>query len=378
MEKYKKFNKRLLVTLFCLLTIIAIFNIIMDPYNVFMSPDLGFNSLKPEAKRQERLTKIINLKLNKNKIDAVFIGSSRVDWSINAQNYFELTGKHAENMGIVGLNFDEYLNLARLCTKIHPEIKNIYMGLDFYMFNKNHKYNKEHLKFNSNEKLTTQELATVLFAGDTTISSFITLFRNTLSNTDESKLYTRMGTTHLFHNKIINIYFDNCFRQYYEHYDNLVFSYDNYKKIQELQNELKKKNINLIFFYTPEHYTSLNVIWNSGVWNIYENWKRDFAKIAQVWDFDYYNKINDCVVNEDIKYFSDASHASEITGKIMIRNMLGLDNSYGRLNTKQNIDKYLKADTKNLIKWRKNNPKWVKEIDDQHKLYLELKEKGEL
>lgn len=378
MNKYIKFNKIILISLICVLTIIALFNIVIDPYNVFMSPDLGFNSLKPEAKRQERLTKIIGLKLDKKKIDAVFIGSSRVDWSINAQNYFELTGKHAENMGIVGLNFNEYLDLARLCVKIHPEIKNVYMGLDFYMFNKNHKYNQEHIKFNTSEKLTTQELATVVFSGDTTVSSFITLFRNVLPKADKTKMYSRMGTTHLFHNKLIYIYFDNCFRQYYEHYENLAFNTDNYKKIQELQNELKKQNINLIFFYTPEHYTSLNVIWNSGVWDIYEKWKKDFTEIAQVWDFDYYNKINDCIVNEDIKYFSDASHASEITGKIMMKTMLGLDNIYGRLNTKQNIDNYLKADTQDLIKWRKANPKWVKELHEQYELYLDLKKKGEL
>ena len=378
MEKYKKSNKRILIIFICLLTIIAIFNVVMDPYNVFMSPDLGFNSLKPEAKRQERLTKVIGLKLDKRKLDSIFIGTSRVDWAINKQHYKEITGKETESMAVVGLGFDEYLDLARLCLKLHPEVKKIYMGLDLYTFNKNFKGNKQTIPFNKNKYLTTQELATVLFAGDTTVSSFITLFRNVLPNSDKTKLYTRMGTTYRFNNKLINVFFRNAWRKYYELYDEYEFNNEYYDKLQTLKSDLKKQGVDLIFFHTTGHITDIDVIYETGMWNTFTKWKKDLTKISDIYDFYYYNDVNNCEITPDIQNFTDAAHASDLTGKKIIATLTGSNNNYGRLNTAENVDKYMKEDLKNLLNWRKKNPDLVKKVQDEKSVYKKLKEAGEL
>ena len=378
MDKYRKFNRRILITLICVLTIVAIFNFVMDPYNVFMSPDLGFNSLKPDAKRQERLTKIIGLKLDKRKLDSVFIGTSRVDWPVNKQHYKEVTGKETESMAVVGMGFDEYLELARLCAKIHPELKKIYLGLDLYTFNKNYKDNQKHIPFNQNLHLTTQELATVLFAGDTTVSSFITLSRNTFATKDKSKIYTRMGTTHRFRNEQIETFFQYAWRKYYEHYDGYVFNEENYDKLRLLKYDLKKQGIDLVFFHTPGHITDIDVIYENNMWDTFTKWKKDLTKISDIYDFYYYNEVNSCAVTPDIQNFTDAAHASDIGGKMMIQTLTNNNGTYGRLNTSENIDKYTKQDLKNLLIWRKQNPYWVKKVHDERYIYQKLKEAGEL
>lgn len=378
MKKYIKSNKRILIIFICILTIIAIFNVIMDPYNVFMSPDLGFNTLKPEAKRQERLTKVIGLKLDKRKLDSIFIGTSRVDWSINKQHYKELTNKNTESMAVVGLGFEEYLELVKLCLKIHPEIKKVYMGLDLYTFNKNFKGNKNIVPFNQTLRLTTQELATVLFAGDTTVSSFITLFRNILPNSDRTKLYTRMGTTYRFHNNIVNILFRNAWRKYYELYDDYDFNYEYYNKLRTLKADLKKQGVDLIFFHTTGHVSDIDVIYETGMWNTFTKWKKDLTKISNIYDFYYYNDINDCEISPDIQNFTDAAHASDLTGKKMIQTLTNNNGTYGRLNTAENIDKYNKQDLQNLLLWRRKHPDLVKKVQNERKVYEDLKEKGEL
>jgi len=378
-KEYKKYTRRILISLFTVLTIIATFNIIMDPYNVFGTPDFGFNSLKPDAKRQERLTKIIGLKMDKRKLDAVFVGTSRTDWPISKADYKNITGKNAENMAVVGMGFDEYLELADLCVKIHPEIKKVYLGLDLYTFNKNYKDNQKHIPFSQNTHITTQELATVLFAGDTTVSSFITLARNTFATKDKTKLYTRMGTTHRFFNEGIMIYFDFAFRKYYEHYDNYSFNEENYEKLRLLKYNLKKKGVDLIMFHTPGHITDIDVIYENNMWKTFTNWKKGLTNVSDVWDFYYYNKVTASEVKPDMEYFTDAAHASDIAGKMMIETMTkSKNNGFGRLNTSKNIDKYIKQDTYNLLKWRRNNPEWIKKIQAQKNVYLKLKAEGKL
>ncbi len=378
-EKYKKYIKRILISLFTVLTIIAIFNVLMDPYNVFGTPDFGFNRLKPDAKRQERLTKIIGLKLDKRKLDAVFVGTSRTDWPISKAHYKEVTGKNAENMAVVGMGFDEYLELADLCVKLHPEIKKVYLGLDLYTFNKNYKDNQKHIPFDTNTHLTTQELATVLFAGDTTVSSFITLARNTFATKDPSKMYTRMGTTHRFYNKGIKVYFDFAFRKYYEHYDNYLFNEENYEKLRLLKYNLKKQGVDLIMFHTPGHITDIDVIYENNMWKTFTDWKKGLTNVADVWDFYYYNYVTDSEVKPDMEYFTDAAHASDIAGKMMIETMTkSKNNGFGRLNTSKNIDKYMTQDLDNLRNWRRKNPEWIKKIQAQKGVYLKLKAEGKL
>ena len=366
MEKYRSFYKRILITTISILLLVSIFNIVIDPYIVFHSPVLKISNLKPEAKRQERMTKITEFKLDKRKIDTVFIGTSRVDWTFDKDYFKKITGKNASNMGIVGMNFNEYLEYIKLLIQIHPEIKNIYLGLDFPNFNKNIVDNNRFEGFNNKPRITTSELATVLFASDTTVSSFITISKN-LTKKDLLKLYDKNGLIYMFDNKKIESLFVYSVKNDLGKFKNYEIENSYYDKLTELKLYCKKKNVNLHIFHTEGHAVDLATIYIGGYWNLFTQWKRDLTKVADVYDFYYVNKISTATIKPNMPEFFDAIHGSPATSNLIMDKMILNKGEYGRLNTKDSIENLTNQDTKNLEKWLKENPKWVKIINDVKK-----------
>lgn len=363
MEKYRKFYKKILITVICILIILSIFNIIIDPYVVFHTPKTKISNLKPEAKRQERMTKITEFKLDRRKIDTVFIGTSRVDWTFD-KNYFKnITGKNASNMGLVGLNFNEYTDYIKLLIQIHPEIKHIYLGLDFPNFNKNIIDNNRLEGFNNKANLTTNELSTVLFATDTTVSSFITITKN-LQQKDLVKMYDHDGLIYMIKNDYIENIFKYAIKNDLGKFKNYEIENSYYDKLSELILYCKNKGVQLHLFHTEGHTIDLATIYLGGYWDIYTQWKKDLTKVSDIYDFYYVNKYSTEKVSPKMTYFYDSIHGSPQTSNMMIDKMILNKGDYGRLNTTNNIGTLTKQDTINLKKWLKANPEWVKTIKE--------------
>lgn len=116
LKSYKKFNKIILISVLLFLILISTLNFVVNPYNIFNHTFISKKLLKPEAKVQERYTKIIQMKLDKRDIDTVFIGTSRCDWAINKDYFKKITGKNAENMAMAGLQIGEYLDIIDFVT----------------------------------------------------------------------------------------------------------------------------------------------------------------------------------------------------------------------------------------------------------------------
>lgn len=362
MDKYRKFNKRILITVICILIVVSIFNIVIDPYIVFHTPATKISDLKPEAKRQERLTKITEFKLDRRKIDSVFIGTSRVDWIFDSDYFYKITGKNASNLGIVGMNFNEYIDFPKAVLKIHPEIKNIYLGVDFYIFNKNVIDNQKHEGFNKNPKITTSELATVLFASDTTVSSFITITKN-LHCKDLVKMYNHKGLIYLFENPSPQPLFEHVVRNYIDRFKNYEIDNNTYDKLKELDIYCKQRGVKLHIFHTEGHVLDLATIYIGGYWDIYTQWKKDLTKVSDIYDFYYVNRYSTEKLKPRMEYFYDSSHGTPQTGNLIMNKMILNKGDYGRLNTIDNIDKLTSQDFKDLKKWLKANPEWVKTIN---------------
>lgn len=363
MDKYIRFNKKILIAVICILVIISIFNIVIDPYVVFHTPATKISNLKPEAKRQERVTKITEFKLDRRKIDTVFIGTSRVDWIIDSDYFHKITGKNASNLGIVGMNFNEYIDFPKTILKIHPEIKNIYLGVDFYIFNKNVIDNQKHEGFNKNPKLTTSELATVLFAGDTTVSSFITISKN-IHCKDLLKMYNHDGLIYSYESSINQSLFEHVVRNYIDRFKNYELDNNTYDKLKELDLYCKQRGVKLHIFHTEGHVIDLATIYLGGYWDIYTQWKKDLTKISDIYDFYYVNRYSTEKLKPKMEYFYDISHGTLKIGELMMDKMLLNKGDYGRVNTKNNIDALTSRDTKDLKKWLKANPDWVKIINE--------------
>lgn len=363
MNTYRNFYRRILITVISILLIITVFNVLIDPYIIFHTPTTKFSNVKPEAKRQERMTKITEFKLDKRKIDTVFIGTSRVDWTFDTNYFNKITGKNASNMGIVGMNFNEYIEYTKILMKIHPEIKNIYLGLDFSNFNKNIIDNNRFEGFNNKTNLTTSELATAFFSTDTTVSSFITISKN-VKLKDLTKLYDKNGLIYMYDNENIESIFQYAIKNDLGKFKNYEIENSYYDKLSELNLYCKNKGIKLYIFHTEGHAVDLATIYLGGYWDIFTQWKKNLTKISDIYDFYYINEISTAPVKVGMKEFYDSIHGSPQTSNLIMDKMINNKGSYGRLNTQKNIEELTKKDTKNLEIWMDKNPKWVKIIKE--------------
>ena len=130
----QRFNKAFVITLFFTIVFIVSLNYLIDPYDVFHIKN-RFNINKPHADSNQRVSKVPALKLNREKIDAIWVGSSRTGWSSNVEYESSVLNANIKNLALNGCSFYEAITMAKNAIIIHPEIKTVYFGIDFSMMN---------------------------------------------------------------------------------------------------------------------------------------------------------------------------------------------------------------------------------------------------
>ncbi len=352
--KYKFYNKKLFTTFFSLLLFFAVFNISVDPYDIFKTPLINkFNKIKPEAGRNQRITKIISFKLEKRPVDTVFLGSSRVNSTISEDYYGKITGgKIAKNLGMNALSHDETVKMAKNLVKIHPEIKTIYVGLDFFRFLEKNKDNKRAVSFSNNKNLTISEFNPVVLSFNTIISSVITVIKNIKYN-GNAETSQPVDLTPLFISKL---------GYYGGNYFNAVLSENEILKLKEFKCDMEKNGYKVKFYINPTHAMDMSLINKLGFLPVFERWKTLLAENFDYVDFDWVNSLTSEKVDANTKYFAEMSHATSAFGTVILDCLILHKNNYGVYTDKNNIKKNLSEQRKALFHWEAENPMWEAEI----------------
>lgn len=359
---YLRYNKRLLIMIFAILAFIVSFNTIVDPYNIFNKIKLkNFNYYKPEIKRQERLTKILSLKLT-SRIDTIIIGSSRPDWSLNPEYYKKITGLTASNMAIVSGKFNEFCDILYKSISLHPEIKTVVLCIDLERFAPIPVLTETKVD-DISKKLSLSEFYSVYASIDTTFSSFSTLFRN-LSEKDK-KRYDYNGMKVPFFNKKINDAFEFMIKDYNYVGKNLDEKTINFYELEKLIKDLKSRNIDVVMYMPPMHITYFEIIDFNNGWDNVDKFKTELAKIQPFYDFMYVHPINTEEIKPDMKNYFESSHATYLVGEKVLDKIFKNEGDFGKLITPKNVYAHNKINRYNFKKWQKENPitrKWVDEI----------------
>ncbi len=370
-KHFKKFNNKLLKTIIIILFFLALLNYMVNPYNIFdntkVMPKKISSLLKPEAKIQERYTKFIALKLDKRKIDTAFIGSSRPDWALAKNHYYERTGKYAENMAVGGIIPSEYIEIYRELVNIHPEVKNIYIAADFFMSIKKtspvtSKKAEDHgvrYKIPKTKKITSSELGFALFSIQSSGNSIFTIFKNLAGI--EKRMYKSDGTKHVYYNKEIDKHFKLNIDKYTGSYTNSVFDESTIEIYKNLYNEIKKDNRNVYIFIMPTHIIDQYLIFKN-CQEAFEKWKIALTEITDIYDFQYPSQYTEEDVKPDIKYFFETSHSTHFLGDKIIDKLINDNNDFGHILTKGNVKQQVLEDKKQLIKYFKSTDKFNKWI----------------
>jgi len=347
---WRDYNKKLLCFFFAIFILIICFNIIIDPFYIFKTPEIThINKIKTDKDRNQRITKIVGLKLDNKPLDSIFLGSSRVNSSISEEYYKQLTGKNTKNLGMNALSHDETFKIARNAILIHPEIKTIYIGLDFFRFLERNADNKRAVPLSDKKELTLSEINPLLFSFNTTLASVNTLIANIKGQKEKSQ-------------KDKKAYFIEKLKHYKANYDEAKLEDSEFEKLAKFKNEMEEKGYKVIFYTNPTHVTDLSLINELGYLSLFNEWKIKMAESFPYTDFDFVNEITSEEINDNTKYFIECSHASSLTGELIMNNLITHSNNNGIRITKENIACHNANNQKNIEHWELNNKFWTEII----------------
>ncbi len=347
---YRRYIRLLFLIFLSILLFLIIFNILIDPFDIFHVPKIKkINYIKPDKARNERVTKIVGLKLEKGSINSVFLGSSRVNSSISEEYFKKISKKTAKNMGMNALSHDETFKIANNIILIHPEVKTIYVGLDFFRFLEENKDNKRNVNLSDTKKLTVTELNPLVLSFNTIQASFNTL-RDNLRYRD-TKIKVDKGP-----------YFKKKLADYKCNYNNAKLAVSEIEKLKNFKSEMEQKGYKVVYYTNPTHVLDLSLIKQMGYWDVYKAWKRNLAQRFDYIDFNFVNDKTAEPVDENTEYFLESSHSTKKMGEVIIDNLISKNNDYGINITKGNVRKIEILNEQELEKWEKSNPDWVIEI----------------
>ena len=359
----KFYNSSIILICIVFVVMSAAINFTVDPYNIFKTFKIKrFNIIKPCATKQERITKIPQLKLYKNNIDILYVGSSKTDWWLNTDYHSKLSGKNVYSMALSSSSMQESIIMAKNSIFLHPEIQKIYFGIDFFSFTEGYYDTAVDVESIREKNLTKNELLPLLISLDTLNYSLQTVINN-LKQKDISP--DSNGNICNINNPKAEYYFKQTIKKYKkEYYSNYKLNQKAFLALKEFNDFAKQNNVEVVFFVTPSHIADLINIYHNNLWADYKTFKKKLADMFNYYDLASINQYNTEPVNSKIKYFRDAVHATCLLGEKIALNFYTTPNDSAVFITRKNVNDYLQKEDLKLKNYLQDNPQTVKQIEE--------------
>jgi hypothetical protein len=360
-HNFAQFNKWLLSTIaFYLFTIVGI-NGLVDPYGIYKTPNiLGINHEKPEKQSNDRLVKAIDV-IHYQPV-TIFLGSSRTKQGLDPNHPAFSNAQPAYNLSLDGANVYEMMRYLEHTIKNQPNLKEVIVGIDFFMFNEL-LGNQPGFNENRLEKsyIIPGDIMNTLFSVDTLEITKETI----LASLKEPNKNVSYGEKGFFpHRKYQDGgsegRFKNAINVYYKFHHKYEFSDKYFENLQKIVNLCREKNIKLTLFISPSHAIQWESIRATGEWQTFENWKKKLVELTPIWDFSGYNSITTEKLQDKMENYADSSHYTKPVGDLVLNRISGyqvekVPADFGVLLTPENINSHLAKIRADREKWVKNN-----------------------
>lgn len=315
--EYKSYNLKILTILIFIVTFVSIFNYLIDPFAVFHNEN-KFNVIRPNIDKNQRISKIPALKLLKENVDAIWIGSSKTGWATNEEYESKILNKNIKNLTLNGCSLEEAINMAKNAIEIHPEIKTIYMGLDFYMFSDK---NRKDLTPLNSTKIEKEEIFPLILSFDTFSNSFKTVIKNLKKKKDEKQEY---GNEIQYNKKIENKYKITIKKYRTDFFHNFKLSQNKFIELKDFIEFAKEKDVEVVLFITTGHVSERILIDNCNYLSDFYKFKKELSEIKQYYDFAIIDKYTIDEIRPEMQYFRDAVHSSPFLRKKISNTLFSL------------------------------------------------------
>lgn len=386
---YKKYIRHSAATAaFCIISVASI-NMLADPYNLFGTVKIErFNALKAVISSKQRVFETVQL-LRK-PYDVVILGTSRTDIGISPRHPAFPQGK-TFNAAMSGQQMSESREILEAMIARGHTPKTVVMGLDFMGFNALMPVPFDYSKDNFSPWRSTE----LLFS----ISGLLDSVRTVLKQ-DRYAIISRGGLLHddgwresignpaMQARPRFNGSDDGYLRFSYKPAPACRWSTTNahgvdmirdYRRLLELAHT---HTIDLKLFISPSHARQWETLAAAGLWEQFEDWKRQLVRInsemAQkyghallpLWDFSGYNSVTTVPIPDDvvdIPYYWESSHYRVEVGDWVINRLFGIKSGYpsdfGMILSEKNIGSWLKSTRQLRENYGKTHPRDVQEID---------------
>ncbi|MGK7948701.1 MAG: hypothetical protein AB4368_07810 [Xenococcaceae cyanobacterium] len=336
------------------LGLVAVINLVIDPYLYFYSPSFKkINQFKPEREKHLMLSKAAEIKHIETKI--IFLGSSRVMSGLNTKYPGLKYPDFTYNLGLPGVNMYQIMHYFNHALANQSQIEQVILGIDFFMFNENLENLENFDEARLEDKIVVKDIINNLLSIDA-LKASVTTFKANLNNEDRSD--SKETTKSRFKRWLTN------FLTYEGFYGKYNLSQARLENLQAIVDKCKQHNIELIVFISPTHATQYEAISVSGLWQTFEQWKREVIKITPVWDFSGYNSITTESISDRMDNYIDNSHYSLRVGDLVLSRMLSFQTDkvpedFGILVTSENIESHLNQVRLDREIWQKEHPEEV-------------------
>lgn len=364
---YRNFNVRFLLAVFIPLISVGLFNIIIDPYDVFETPNfLNINSSKPHKDKNDRLFKAIDI--IRIKPVTILLGSSRTKQGLDP-NHPALVNNHqpAYNLGLNGVNVHEELQYLQHAIANQRKLNLVIIGIDFFSFNA---YLKNQVSFDEGrlekQYLTVQDFISVAFSLNALSASQETMLAS-IHDENRNSDYGENGFMPYRHIKKneVDWRFKSGIMDFFQNHAQYNLSKDYLEDFKRIVAICQQNNITLKVFISPSHATQWEAIRTTGHWQTFEQWKREVVKITPVWDFSGYNSITTEPINYDLQNYTDNSHYTPKIGHLVLNRLFSYEDEkvpqdFGVFITPDNVESHLAKIRNDREMWADKNPNEVK------------------
>lgn len=396
----KKYSILLLTGIFLILLILSVFNWLINPYDIFVSPEIkGVNAYKVNVERSARLSKVYQI--DRLKPNNILLASSK--GMVVPGSFFANQHGAGFNSSLLGASTYELLRMMQHAQSVN-HLKRVVLALDEeFTSGTGTIFLEERMSVNYGGDINKNRWSGILKDYSQSMLG-LTAFRASLRTLNKQKedpefigneayqlnrVVKSGGHHYMFRIRESNVLADSVIDNYQncmnwipldslynaegaEHFSNIVeIAYQN--------------NIELHIYFPPVHARYYETMCMAGKWTTMETMKRMVVDIVDkkakeygrpiypVWDFSGYSK----VTTEDIPSYEDKhqlmngywddSHYTVKTAKLIFNRLFNSDNDadkFGVFISRDNIDKHLQNIRHGRTSYINNHPDDIAELKE--------------
>ncbi|MDY6914684.1 MAG: hypothetical protein SVT52_09555 [Planctomycetota bacterium] len=333
---FKKYLKTWSFLASATLVALALFNFTVDPFRVYRLV-LGEQLDPYKSRLDSRIAKAEML--YHEDCNVLLLGSSRVEVGIDPEHP-AWNGAKVLNLGLPAVNMLETQKVLRFALE-NTSPKKIFLLVDLYMFNKTAHNSQDfgRSRFNPGGNIFRYHMENLLSVYSTESSWRAVKYRirgrrskfTLLGFQDRRKMLLKVSPKVAFEKTLKFFIKDSSL------YGDYVYDPEAVDAFRQIVAACRQRNIELIVAIGPVHCTMLEAIGELGLWDLFEDWKRDLvgvlAEDAQpipLWDFTGYvgyaaETIPETSSTEaDMKWYWECSHFKSELGSKMLHRIFNL------------------------------------------------------